>query len=331
MTTVTDDLVLWNRRLRGEDVMIDVETPHAGFYKMRSGRDGPYLPVAIWRKEGELVCRVGTTMRDPIEVWTYCAKNPVTREDAKFAFENGRWPDMPEEAPRSNLPDDPFEALKMELEDKLAQAEALMAKGDAARTEKECNLARNIQAKILDLKNKADDLHAVEKNPVLEKGREIDDKYRFRATAKTVADRLRDFFGAWLKAEEAKKRAEAQAKFEAERKAAEEVRAKVEAERKKLLAEDPIAALTSPEPELPEVPRAPEPVKVQAGGGFGRRAGLKTEYVGDIVDYDLALLHFKAHPDVKAVIEKLVKAAVKASKGTSEIPGVKIREDRKVA
>ena len=95
--------------------------------------------------------------------------------------------------------------------------------------------------------------------------------------------------------------------------------------------DDPIAALTEPEPELPIIPAAPEPVKVQAGGGIGRAAGLKTVYEPEITDYQKTLAHYQNHPDVQAVIEKLVKAETRLHKAATNIPGVTVRTERRAA
>jgi hypothetical protein len=48
--------------------------------------------VVIWKRAGELVCRVGDGMADVNETWLYCADNKVAKADALYAFENGRWP-----------------------------------------------------------------------------------------------------------------------------------------------------------------------------------------------------------------------------------------------
>lgn len=305
--------------------------PVAGFYKIKKHKGGPFLPVALWMNQGEWVCRVGPAMADPFETWLFCAKNPVDTAAAKFAFETGRWPDEPEEPARSNLPDDPFEALKAEIEDKLAQAEDYLTKNPEIKSQETCNLFRNLQAQLLALNKRADGLHEVEKRPLLEATRACDDKYRFRAAVKVITERLRSRFETFLKVEERRQREEAEAKFRAEQERVAAERKRIEEERALKLANDPVAALTETPPELPPVPIAPETVKVQAGGGFGRKAGLQTIWVPQIVDYQAALGHFSEHPDVKAVVERLVKHVVKDSKGSVKIPGVNVIEDRKVA
>lgn len=326
-----DEFQFWRDALAGKPVTITADAPQPGYYKMRDRRDGAWLPVAIWWHEGSLVCRVASEKRDPLSAWTFCAGHPVPKDDAKAAFETGRWPDMPTDLPASNMPSDPLEALLVEIADKEAQAEALLASGAAEKIATEANKARNIQAKLLDLKKRADEMFTEEKAPFLAQGRAVDEKYRFRDAVKSVADRLRKAYETFAKAEEARLRAEAQKKFAAERAAAEAARKAAEEAQAKLLRDDPIAALTSEPEPLPELPLAPEPVKVNIGGGFGRKAGLRTEWLAQVEDYAAATNHFADHPDVKALVEKLATKAVKAAKGAIEIPGVKVIEDRRAA
>ena len=329
MTNV-DEFAFWRKALAGDEMAIHEGEPQSGYYKRRAHKNGPWVPVAIWRKGDEIVCRVGQDAADPYKEWTYCASNPIAKDLAKEVFATGKWPDMPEEAPRSNMPSDPFEALLAEIEDKQAQADALLAKGEA-KTENEANLARNLQKQLLALIARADAMHEAEKAPHLAAGRAVDERFRFRATVKAAADKLRGWFGAFMVREENRLKAEAHAKFEAERKAAEEARKKVEAEQAKKMRDDPIAALTSEPEPLPDLPFAPEPVKVQVGGGFGAKAGLKTEWRAHVEDYAAATAHFADHPDVKALVEKLATKAVKAAKGAITIPGVAVHEERKAA
>lgn len=324
-----DEFQFWRAALAGEPVTINEDAPQSGYYKTKTRRDGPWVPVAIWTVNGKQVCRVGSEQRDPASVWVFCAKNPVPKDAAKQAFETGQWPDMPTDLPASNMPGDPLEALKMEIADKEAQAEELLASGAAEKNETAANKARNIQAKLLDLKKRADEMFEAEKAPIRAQATAVDEKFRFRDAVKSVADRLRKAYERFAKAEEDRLRAEAQKKFEAERAAAEAARKAAEEAQAKLLRDDPIAALTSTPDPLPELPLAPEPVKVQIGGGFGRKAGLKTEWLAQVEDYAAATAHFADHPDVKALIEKLASKAVKAAKGAIAIPGVKVIEDRR--
>ena len=333
MNAVVDEFAWWRAAIAGKPGIVEEAKPESGYYKMRAGKDGPWLPVAIWRKDGEIVCRIGKTMRDPVEVWTFVAKNPIAKEIAKVAFETGNWPDQPEPIEqRPNMPTDPFEAMKVEIEDRAAQAARWLAAHPDITTQLDCDLARNMQAQLIKLGNNADDDRKTEKRPLIDAGKAIEAKFEpLITTARTWAERLREVYERFLKSEERRRQAEAQKKYEAECAAREKERQRIAAEQAKKMADDPIQALTEPPPEIPELPLAPDPVKVQAGGGIGRKAGLRTVYVGVIEDYRKAMEHFAEHPDLKAVIDKLVSAAVRAGKDTTKIPGVRVHEDRRAA
>ncbi len=168
----------------------------------------------------------------------------------------------------------------------------------------------------------------VEKAPILAASEACGDKYRFRESVKDCAERLRKGFGKFMADEEERQKREAAAKFKAEQIRIAAERAAIETAAKREMEDNPVAALTSPPPEMPELPLGPEPVKIQAGGGIGRKAGLRDNWIGVIEDYPATLAYFAGHPDVRAAVEKLVKHTVKDMKGSGKIPGVKISNER---
>ena len=84
--------------------------PQCGYYRMRRGRGGPWVPVAIWREvtgegeitgisdSGKLVCLVDGVEKDPYEVWTWVCRYPVPYETYVAVAERGEpWPeDLPD-------------------------------------------------------------------------------------------------------------------------------------------------------------------------------------------------------------------------------------------
>lgn len=321
---------------------IQADKPQVGFYFSKASKDGGKIPACVfYDNNGDLVIRLGIkaeyTIQDATNRWTWVADRSVSKEDYVVAWETGTWPDgSPTRAPDlptgSNLPSDPFERLQAEVDDKLEQAKALLESLAAKTAEKvDADKARNIQSALLKHKKTADDMHEMEKAPFLEAGREVDQKFSFRKAIDDVSRQLRTFVSNWMAAEERRLEAEAKKKFEAERAAAEAERQRILAEREKLRQDDPISALTSDEPELPEVPTGPAPVKVNVGGGVGRAAGLKSEWDYELLDYEAAVNHYRGHRDVRAVVEKLIKAQVKLDKDASCIPGVKVIEKRVAA
>ena len=325
---MTDIYQPYRDMLAGKPVPIHSDQPYPGRYKMKRG--DRFVPVAIGPDgDGNILAQVDGQMMDADKIWTYCAKHPVTQDAYKFRMANGHWPDESAPSQRSNMPSDPLEALLAEIEDKSAAAEKLLADHAEIRSQQVCDLARNIQAELLALIKRGDAMHKVEKDPILEAGRVVDEKFRFRATIKVLTERLRSRFETFMRVEERRLQAEAEARSKAERAAAEAERKRLEDERAKLMQDDPIAALTDAPPDLPELPLAPEPVKIQAGGGFGRKAGLKSVWVPVLCDYKAALAHFGDNAKVKELIQKLAEQAVKA--GAREVPGFEVKEDRRAA
>ena len=310
---------------------LHADHPKAGWYRYRRHKDARWEPCAIFRnKEGVLICLVGAEKRqeDPAAIWTWVADKAVAKEAAKFAFEHGYFPDEMAPAQLSNLPADPFEALKIEIEEQKSRAEEWLGKRPTIMSQVDCDLARNMQAELLKLNKRADAMFKAEKAPLLEASSACDDKYRFRAAVADVAERLRKVFGRFMAAEEDRQKAASAAKFREEQARIAAERAAIETAAKADMENDPIRALTSPPPEMPELPLAPEPVKVQAGGGVGRKAGLKDNWIGIIEDYPAALAHFSEHPDLRAAVQKLVTHVVRDAKGAIKLPGVKIRNER---
>jgi hypothetical protein len=90
---VADEFQFWRDALAGKSPPMDANTPQPGYYRKRAHKSGPWIPVAIWRKNGDLVARVGDKWDSASEIWTWVAGNPVSKNDAKYAFENGNiWP-----------------------------------------------------------------------------------------------------------------------------------------------------------------------------------------------------------------------------------------------
>lgn len=324
---MTDIYQPYRDMLAGRDVLIQADNPYPGRYKIKRG--DVFLPVAIGPDEfGTITALVDGVTTNPMEIWTHCAKRPVSQSDYKFRKENGHWPDEPKPTIRSNMPSDPLEALMAEIEDKSKLADELLTKHAEIRSQDTCNLFRNLQAQLLALNKKADGLFDAEKRPLLEAARACDEKFRFRAAVIVISTRLRQRFEAFLKAEERRQQAEADAKFKAERAAVEAERQRIEAEQAKRMRDDPVAALTSDAPEMPELPLAPEQVKVTAGGGFGRKAGLKTKRRVQIVDLDAVFSHFKGREEVHVLLDKLANASLRAG---VDVPGTKIVEERVAA
>jgi hypothetical protein len=319
---MSDQFQFWRDALDGKSPAIHEDAPQPGYYKLRRGKDAPWVPVAIWYRDGELVCRVGPDMRYPLEVWVSCADNPVAKDDAKHAFQHGTWPgDVPVAGHNSQAL-----TLAEEIADAAEQALAWLKGLGHIASKTDSDKAANWRAKLLDLSKKADKERDEKKRPHLEAGRAIDAEYKpLVTTATDAANELRDALTAWMKAEEAKLRAEQEAKRKAAEEEASKQREAAGAARREAEAKN---LPPPPEPEDVPLPMFDEPVKVQAGGQRGRKAGLRTITVYEVTDYVAALEHCKNHPDVIAAVEKVAKAQAKAG---ATVPGVVTREEKVAA
>jgi hypothetical protein len=325
---MSDGLEFWRDSLAGKKPEINADAPQKGYYKARRGKDGPLTLVAIWDREGERVARFGDEMIDPLKVWTWCADKPVSAADKDHYKEHGRFPGDIEPPAGHNSGD---LSLLDQLRDYIATASAWL-KGREIKTKIEADQCQNYRTEVLRLKGLVDKERDAKVRPHLDAQRAIQAEYKpILDEAEAINKLLRTAPEAFAKAEEKRLEAELRAKWEAEQERVRKEREAIEAERAKKLAEDPIAALTESEPELPIAPPPPEPVKMQIGGQRGRVGGLKGYWEAEITDYPAALQHYANHPDVRALIEKLAKAEVKLNKGAVTIPGVRPYEDRRIA
>jgi hypothetical protein len=319
------------------------ENPQAGLWRVRPAKGAPEVLCQIWLADagGQPASewRDGLTLAGTIDgkladadrlarSWLFVKQ--ATKDEAAFWRANGRWPADPEPLPpprSDNAPADPFEALKLDAAARIEQAEARLKEPIADQLG--CDKARNLQAELLAIEKRADDMFEREKAPIRERGREVDRKYDFRAAVARAAADLRAAFGRWMADEEARQQAERDRAYREQLAAQQAEQARLDAERAKKLADEPVLALTDPPPEPVPPPPPPAPVKVQAGGGVGRKSGLKDDWHVSVTDYKLAALFVLEDPRVCVLVGKIIYERVKAARGAVDIPGVTITKTRK--
>lgn len=308
----TDEFQNWRDALAGKEVALHADIPSPGYYKLRAVKDGPWLPVAIWTKDGVLTARVGPNTKDPFEIWTWCAGNPVKKDDAKQAFATGAWPGdvtIGHNSGDLSLADEITEAIGQALE-------WLKTSGVTDKTS--MDRAANYRARLMDLAKKADAERDGKVRPHLDAQREINAEYKPMVdSAKTAADTVRDALSRYMASEQEKARAAAAevARIENERRMAEYKRQQHDAARAAALAK----TTEPPPPVEAPVMVAPEPIKLQAGGQRGKKASLRefTRYRVD--DYAAALAHVRDHPEIRAAVEKVAFAQARTG---AAVPGV---------
>lgn len=301
----------YQKNLAGEQVALHDGHVEAGYYKMRLGKGGPWVPVAIWEKDGEMVAvrgdgKGGRQRVEPDTIWTHVAGNPVKQSEAKYAFEHGKWEgDAPTIGDNSRHYEDTFEGISAEHEDYkelvlafLADVEKAGGIKDKTKADQASNMADAIGSVKGGIAKRADEMREALVRPHLEAQREINGQFKpLIDEAKALDAQLRRAAGAWVKAEQdrLRKEAEEKARIEREKNASAEVHV------------------------APVVP------KVQVGGQRAAVRSLKTKLVAQITDYDAALKHFAHAAKVEEAVAYHAQAAVKA--GLKDIPGVKIVEE----
>lgn len=309
---MSDQFEWWREALKGNAGPISESEPKSGYFKLKD-KAGVWRPVAIWEKDGDLVCRVAGEQRPPLDIWTWCAKNPVSKEDAKHAFEHGAWPgDVPQIGDNSGML-----SLPEEINDAATTALAWLVKSGIS-DKASADQAANWRTRLLELGKRADKQRESEKRPHDDAAKAVQAKWKpVVEEAETAAAKIRDALTVWMRAEDAKARAEAEAKRKIAEEAARKAREAADAAR----AEAASRNLPPPlEPlYVPQSMQVAEPPKVQAGGQRGRKTGLRNVTVYEVTDYDAALAHVKGHDDVRAAVEKVCRAMAKAG---AAVPGV---------
>lgn len=321
----------------GAKLPVHENDPQPGFYRMRAKDEGAdMVPVAIWENAaGEIVAKVGNRMHDfPAEVWSFCCRYPVSEEDCRAAMRGEGWKDTPPEAERGmgdNLPDDPFEALVMEVNGEAETAKELLKK--PVTTQDQADRVANFSKRVSALGKKADELFAVEKRPILDAGKAVDNKFRdVRDITTKVTKDLKRALDAFL-AEQRRIEEERQ------RKAAEEaaaIRRKAEAAAKKAAEEqsnpnDPeqLAAKAEADRLADEAKKAEKEAEARqvSAGRTGSKVSLRTVKFAVITDFDALLMALKDREEIRELVQSL---ANRAAKGDIELPGMKI-DSRKEA
>ena len=317
--------------LKGKFAPVKEDNPQCGYYRIKLG--GKLIPITFFSDDvdGEDItcttvenCKAAHRVEDPdrvFEYWAKAAKNPVFKHDWWTAHDTGNWPDNPkdekEDELRANLPSDPGEANRIEALAKIDFAKEWLKKHPKIDSEGDANAARSLENQLLALRNEANPLHKAEKQPHLDAGRAVDDKYRYREDLTDAADDIKRLREAFQREQDRKKKAEADAAAAAAAKVREEAALKAMAE-----ADDPTEVVLPPAPVSPVTFE-----KTVAKGGYGRGATVSRTYRGEIVNLTTALLHFQNNARVREALDAAIKAEVRTNKEHSSIPGVLVWND----
>lgn len=225
-----------------------------------------------------------------------------------------------------NMPP-PIEAFSMALDDVYSTAKDYLD-GKPIATQAEADNVGVIMATARRIKKDADAARAEEKRPHLEAGRAVDEAWKPLDTrADNIIKAAQKPLTAFLEAEEAKRRAEAEDKLvEALRLQTEALKARQGSEGNLSALEDAEALQKAADAAGKAARRADKERPNVAG--MDRALGLRSRQVADVTDRRALLEHILRH-DPEPLAAWLDEYARKAL--PSQLPGVTIRTERKAA
>lgn len=337
-------------KIGSDELQIHANEYQLGYYRCRR-KDSPWEPVGIYPDEDGVVVglRNGKPVSDIQELFLWACRHPISYEAYIKALEGGGFDDEPEKAPglgHNSGEADPFDALRIEYLGEKEMALEFMktpAKDFIGKPKEAKERADKIAIwcdRISSIKSKAKAFHKTEKQPWLDGGAAVDDRWRSLAhdrdgdTVALIAD-MRAYVAPildWFKQQEIERQRKAREEAERIRHEAEKAeRARIEAEREQA---KKIADGISDTAEIAEhnarqeaLRQASEEAAAKARqaekdaearkvsvGRTGARMTLRKEKIGIVTDYSKAAAALVAmkHPDMVETIDKLAQRAAKA-------------------
>ena len=337
----------------GTTLPINMNNPQCGYYRTRRGD-----AVAIWYDStGLMVALEGARPVDAEDIWSWCAKYPVSYDAYEQKMSTGRWPDDApvietrhtdiNTAPAGighNMPPEGFETVKA-----LALQEIELGKHHLKQpitTQDQANQLGVWATTVTKLATDAERQRKTEKEPHLEAGRQVDAKWNpIIDELKQLAKSIKAHLDGWMKEQERLEK-------ERQRKAQEEAdRIRIEAEAAAMAAAAAAEAIERADvgmvldksaidelqtataeaerraKELAEAERAAEARKVQAGR-TGAKVSLRNYTEPRIIDRDAFLTAVKEQPEIGDALDKIARRFAKAG---VTVAGMEIVLDRRVA
>lgn len=349
----------WNKaiadpHLIGHALPVNPNDPQCGYYRTRRGDQ-----VAIWYDgDGLMVALEGSRAVDPVDIWSWCAKYPVSWFAYQQKRDTGRWPDDPPvietkhtniaaPAPAGighNMPPEGFETVQALALQEIELGERYLK--EPITTHEQANQLGVWATTVTKLATDAERQRKAEKEPHLEAGRQVDAKWNpLIDELKALAKRIKSHLDGWMKEQD-------RLEQERQRKAREDAdRIRIEAEAAAMAAAaaaeaieradvgqaldksviDELQTATAEaerkQRELAEAERAAEARKVQAGR-TGAKVSLREFTTFKITDRDVFLTAVKNDHEIEAALEKIARRFAKEG---IAVAGMEIVRDRRVA
>ena len=280
----------WQNALSGNFGAVHENDPQCGYYRMRKGRGGPWVPVAIWLEDhgsvrqgqnsinsdsGKLVCLVDGVERNAYDIWTWVCRYPIAYETYVAVAEDGKpWPEEVPALGHNSQSLNEAEVVGEEVEALALSAMNWLETLPTIENQSDADKAANYADRLSALETRAEEARVIEKRPSLEEGREIDARW------KPVVSKAQDAKAKMKKAIEPYLVGERQRRIELARMAVQ-------------------GSESCFDPSDIEPPRA---------GTNGRRVGLRSKYTVRITEPSALMNHYRT--DLRLWSDKAVKEAI---------------------
>jgi len=313
----------WQNALSGQFGAVHENDPQSGYYRMRHGKGGPWVPVAIWINDAEnyssdlpvskLFCLVDGKERNAYDIWTWACRYPITYETYVAVAEEGKpWPDevlqvkasygvgissdTPPSFGHNSGSLDQASVFQEEIEALSTLALSWLDELGGINVQSEADRAANYADRFTSLETRAEEARTIEKRPSLEEGRQIDARWKpVVSKAQEAKVKIKKALEPYLIGERQRRIEVARASFE--------------------------GSDTVFDPSVIDPPRA---------GTNGRRMGLRSRYTVKITEPSVLMDHYRtdlrlwSDKSVKEALAKLAEADLSAG---AQIQGAMLMEE----
>lgn len=219
----------WQDALGGKEPPIHADQPMYGFYAYRKRKEDPYVPVALWYKDGDLKCKIGeTAVRYGIDIWPNVARNPITYDVYKSVMAGDPWPNeirftdatgkvhSTQGGGSPSIGDNSGKTNPIldDIVEWTTRAAAAKKKG-VPETKDDADALADISTKLLEMCSEAEKERLELTRPLLDKQREIKASFdKITVPGKTIATDLKALINSFL-SKERERQKEAAAKLQA--------------------------------------------------------------------------------------------------------------------
>ena len=202
---MSDRFTCWRNAMAAEFGPIHENDPQPGYYRMRDGKGGAFVPVAIWHDgAGINALRRGRPV-DPCSVWSWCCREPIAYETYVAVAERGEpWPDAVPAIGHNSAAFGlaPPERLAADIAALWTAARDWLAAAGEIATQALADKAANFAERFAAFEKQAEEQRTLEKKPALEAGRAIDAAWKpVIAAASEAKAALKQALAPFLRAE----------------------------------------------------------------------------------------------------------------------------------